>query len=201
MQPKDPNGAIFVNIEGYRPYLSKPSYGAPQYAPMVRLMQKERLKSPHQSPFYVTVPFWSFWSFFGKHAILVILASHFRTRMGLPKKSATCGLAKINVTEPHTAVAFSDPPLRRDKVRVEWGCNWRGGGAVSRVRSFLAAGSRPGRAHTPGRFFISRTRDLLLLNPRAEQELLRFHFPRGWHGGGWELICFMRGELCFARRR
>ena len=38
--------------------------------------------------------------------------------MGLPKKSATCGLAYINVTEPHTAVIISDPPLRRAKTRV-----------------------------------------------------------------------------------
>ena len=30
VQPKHPNGAIFVNIEGFRPCLSKSSYGAPQ---------------------------------------------------------------------------------------------------------------------------------------------------------------------------
>ena len=41
--PKYQNGVIFVNIEGFRPCLSKPSYGAPQWALMVRLMQKERL--------------------------------------------------------------------------------------------------------------------------------------------------------------
>ena len=64
VQPKHPNGAIFINIEGFRPFLSKPSYGAPQWALMVRLMQKERLKSPHNSLFYVTGPFGSFWSFF-----------------------------------------------------------------------------------------------------------------------------------------
>ena len=80
------NGAIFVNIGGFRPCLSKPSYGAPQWALMVRRMQKERLKSPHESLFYVTRPVGSFWSFLVKHAILVILASHFRTRMGFPKK-------------------------------------------------------------------------------------------------------------------
>ena len=52
------NGAIFVNTEGFRPCLSKPSYGAPQWALMARLMQKERLESPPKSPFYVTGPFW-----------------------------------------------------------------------------------------------------------------------------------------------
>ena len=47
--------------------------GTPQWALMVRLMQKGRLKSPHKSLFYVTgpflvilvflanMPFWSFW--------------------------------------------------------------------------------------------------------------------------------------------
>ena len=80
-----------VNVEGFRPCLSKPSYGAPQWALMVRLMQKERLKSPHKSLFYVTCtgPFWSFWSFLENIPFLAILASHFRTRIGLPKKSAT----------------------------------------------------------------------------------------------------------------
>ena len=83
MQPKHPNGAIFVNIEDFRPFGGKPSYGAPQWALMVRLMQKERLESPHKSHVYVTVVILVI---FGKHSILVILASHFRTRMGLPEK-------------------------------------------------------------------------------------------------------------------
>ena len=52
VQPKYQNGAIFVNIaEGFRPCLSKPSYGASQWALMVRLMQKERPKSPQKSLF------------------------------------------------------------------------------------------------------------------------------------------------------
>ena len=73
VQPKHQNGAIFVNIEGFRPCLSKPSYGASQWALMVRLMQKERPKSPHKSLFYENqailvilvifgnMPFWWFW--------------------------------------------------------------------------------------------------------------------------------------------
>ena len=42
VQPKHPNGAISVNIEGFRPCLSKSSYGAPRWALVVRLMQMGR---------------------------------------------------------------------------------------------------------------------------------------------------------------
>ena len=45
------NDAIFVRIEGLRPCLSKPSYGAPKWALMVRLMQKKRPKSRQKSRF------------------------------------------------------------------------------------------------------------------------------------------------------
>ena len=49
VQPKHQNGgAIFANTEGFRPCLGKPSYEAPQWALKARLMQKERLKSPHK---------------------------------------------------------------------------------------------------------------------------------------------------------
>ena len=48
VQPKHPNGAIFVNTDGFRPCLSNPSCGAPRWALKARLMQKERLKSPHK---------------------------------------------------------------------------------------------------------------------------------------------------------
>ena len=51
VQPKYQNNAIFVNTEGFRPCLSKPSYRAPKWALMVRLMQKERPKSPQKSLF------------------------------------------------------------------------------------------------------------------------------------------------------
>ena len=45
------NGAHFVNTEGFRPCLSKPSYRAPKWAIMVRLMQKERLNhKPFRAP-------------------------------------------------------------------------------------------------------------------------------------------------------
>ena len=42
---------FFVNTEGLRPCWSKLSYGSPQWTQMVRLMQRERLKSPHKSLF------------------------------------------------------------------------------------------------------------------------------------------------------
>ena len=42
---------FFVHIEGLRPCLSKPSYGAPKWALMVRLMQKKRPKSRQKSLF------------------------------------------------------------------------------------------------------------------------------------------------------
>ena len=51
MQPKYQNDAIFVNIEGLRPCLIKPSCGATQWGLIIRLLQKERLKSPQKSLF------------------------------------------------------------------------------------------------------------------------------------------------------
>ena len=83
------NGVIFVNIEGFRPCLSKPSYRAPKWALMVRLMQKERLKSPQKSLILENWAIWVILVILAKTAILVILASHFRARMDLPKKSPT----------------------------------------------------------------------------------------------------------------
>ena len=72
VQPKHPDGAISVEVEGSRPCLSKPSYGAPQWALVARLMQKEWLKSPHKSLFYVIGPFLVILVIFGKHAIWVV---------------------------------------------------------------------------------------------------------------------------------
>ena len=66
------NGAIFVNIEGFRPCLSKPSYRAPKWALMVRLMQKERLKSPQKSLIIENQAFWVILAILAKTAILVI---------------------------------------------------------------------------------------------------------------------------------
>ena len=68
---------IFVDIEGFRPYLSKPSYRAPKWALMVRLMQKERLKSPQKSK---TRPF---------GVILAILAILTISRTMRPGQSAS----------------------------------------------------------------------------------------------------------------
>ena len=80
VQPKHQNGAIFVNTEGFRPCLSKPSNGAPQWALVVRLMQKGWLKSPHKSPFYVTGPFGLLLGHFGHFWLLVVPAQHRRAK-------------------------------------------------------------------------------------------------------------------------
>ena len=87
VQPKYQNGAIFVNTEGFRPCLSKPSYRAPKWALMVRLMQKERLKSPQKSLIIENQAFGVIWAILAKTAILVILVSHFRARVDTLTKS------------------------------------------------------------------------------------------------------------------
>ena len=56
---------------------------------MVRLMQKERLKSPQKSPILEDQAICVILVILAKTAILVILASHFRTRVDAPKKSPT----------------------------------------------------------------------------------------------------------------
>ena len=68
---------------------------------MVRLMQKERLKSPQKSLFIENQAFGVILAILPQMAILVILASHFRTRVDTPKKSATWSLACINETKLH----------------------------------------------------------------------------------------------------
>ena len=93
VQPKYPNGVIFVNIEGFRQCLSKPSYRAPKWALMVRLMQKERLKLLQKSLIIENQAFWVILAILAKTAILVILVSHFRARMDTPTKGPTWGLA------------------------------------------------------------------------------------------------------------
>ena len=69
----DQNGNIFVDIEGFRPCLSKPSYRAPKYALMVRLLQKERLKSPQKSLIIENQAFGSFWQFCPKCDVGLLL--------------------------------------------------------------------------------------------------------------------------------
>ena len=53
---------------------------APKWALMVRLMQKERLKSPQKSPILEYQAIWVILAILAKTAILVILPSHFQTR-------------------------------------------------------------------------------------------------------------------------
>ena len=60
---------------------------------MVRLMQKERLKSPQKSLIIENQAFWVILAILAKTAILVILVSHFRARVDTPTKSPNWGLA------------------------------------------------------------------------------------------------------------
>ena len=68
---------------------------------MARLMQKERLKSPQKSLIIENQAIWVILVILPQMAILVILASHFGTRVDTPKKSPNWGLACINETELH----------------------------------------------------------------------------------------------------
>ena len=93
------NGTIFVDIdiEGWLPYLSKLSYGAPQRALTARLMQKERPKITQaiavlgRKPGLLGNASWSFWWFGAKQAIRVFLASHFRARADLQQQKHAGG--------------------------------------------------------------------------------------------------------------
>jgi len=50
-------------------------------------MQKERLTSPQKSPILENQAIWVILAILAKTAILVILASHVRTRVDAPKKN------------------------------------------------------------------------------------------------------------------
>ena len=96
VQPKHPNGNIFVKIEGFWPCLSKPSDRASKWALIVRLMQKERLKSPQKSLFIESQAIWvilAILAILPQMAILVnYLASQFRTKVDTPEKKASLGV-------------------------------------------------------------------------------------------------------------
>ena len=81
--------------------MSKPSYRAPKWALMVHLVQKERPKSHQKSLIIENQAIWVILAKLPQMAILVILASHLRTRVYTPKKSPIWGLACINETELH----------------------------------------------------------------------------------------------------
>ena len=74
------------NVIGFRPCLSKPSYRAPKWALMVRLMQKERLKSPQKSPILENQAIWVILAISAKTAILVIFCQPFPNQGGHAEK-------------------------------------------------------------------------------------------------------------------
>ena len=91
VQPKYQNNAIFVNIEGFRPCLSKPSYGASQWALVVRLIQKERPKIAPEIAVLENQTIFCHFDHLGrkKTGHFVHFGHPFRGRMGLPKKVPT----------------------------------------------------------------------------------------------------------------
>ena len=91
---------------------------------MVRLMQKERLKSPQKSPILENQAIWVILAILAKTAILVILASHFRTRVDTPKKSSTQGHACINETELHPNLAEIRPTGSQVKKSTSGALGW-----------------------------------------------------------------------------
>ena len=136
---------IFVHIEGFRPCLSKPSYRAAKWALMVRRMHKERLKSPQKSPIPENQATWVILAIFAKTktAILVILASHFRTRVDTPKKSSIQGHACINETELHPDLAEIRPNEPRNILYCRGFHHPRG--RTTLVSTFVSGTGGPGR--------------------------------------------------------
>ena len=66
----------------------------PRWALMVRLMQKERLKSPQESLIIENQAFGVIWAILAQTVIFGgILASHFRARVDTPTKRPMWGLA------------------------------------------------------------------------------------------------------------
>ena len=92
VQPKHQKDAIFVNIEDFRPCLSKPSYRAPKWALMVRLMQKERLKSPQKSLIIENQAFWVIFGHFGQNSHLGHFGQPFPRQGGHADKKAPLGV-------------------------------------------------------------------------------------------------------------
>ena len=104
---KHQNGSIFVDIESFRPCLSKPSYTAPKWALMVRLMQKERLKSPRKSLVIENQAFGGHLGHFGPNPHLGHFCQPFPSQGGHADKKphlgsclnqqdrATCGFVRV----------------------------------------------------------------------------------------------------------
>ena len=88
------NGAIFVNTEGFRPRLSKPSYRAPKWALTVRLMQNERLKSPQKLLIIENQAVWVILAIFGPDIHFGHFGQPFPSQGGhADKNSLSWGLA------------------------------------------------------------------------------------------------------------
>ena len=87
---------------------------------MVRLMQKERLKSPHKPLIIENQAFWVILAILAKIAILVILATHFRDRMDLPKE-VPFGVRLKSARRGHTRRWYQIHHCAEIKFEC-WGC-------------------------------------------------------------------------------
>ena len=128
--PKHQNGNVFVDIESFRPCLSKPSYRAPKWALMVRLMQKERLESPQKSLIIENQAFvWGRFGHFGQNCHLGHFGQPFSSQDGhADKKShlgsclnqqdrATCGFIRVRSHgRPNSRKAL---PLKKRAPRAQ----------------------------------------------------------------------------------
>ena len=93
VQPKHPNDAIFVNIDGFRPCVSKPSYGAPLMFPHGPPNAKGTAETAPEIAILENQAIWVILIILAKQAIWAILAHHFRARTDFPQKTSIWGLA------------------------------------------------------------------------------------------------------------
>ena len=119
--PKHPNGNISVDIESFRPCLSKPSYRAPKWALMVRLMQKERLKSPQKSQIIENQASWVILAIFGRNFHLGHDFQPFPSQGGhADKKSQLGSCLRVTRQKRHMLINYIDWSTRSDRQRWWW---------------------------------------------------------------------------------
>ena len=178
VQLKHQNGNIFVEIPKiFRPCLSKPSYRAPKWALMARLMQKGRLKSPQKSPIPENQALWVILGLLAKTSTktaIIISGHHFWSfwpaisEPGLARRKESPIGVWLKSTRPR-GVRFYSSWIPREANK-------------SSCKSFLRRFPRPGlcghapipcnhsnedsEAHSQGRAAWHRRRDI--------------HFPM-WH--------------------
>ena len=113
--------SLISKIEGLRPCLSKPSYRAPKWGLMVRLIQKERLKSPQKSPILENQEsshFWVILAILAKTAILVSFWPAISKPGWTHRKKVPLGIRLKSTRPSHGRVLPKlDPPEARQNFR------------------------------------------------------------------------------------